>query len=217
VGDVRADQDRGAASIEHAGLTLLVMLLLLAGIAAAASGSLDGGRELGSALGRKLRCGARAPDPCWRDPLTDAYGRALGGAARALAPAPAAVAGPGGDSLLPVDFRYCRRASCAVPGPRSPALTASNRRTTAFVSVDDAGRSGGGVTINYWLYRPTLGWERVTRRLDAAAVAGHAAASLLETAVPVLVPLETLAGRNHYDFPRAEQPPWRWRVAGIYP
>jgi Flp pilus assembly pilin Flp len=213
---MRAD-DRGAASVEHAGLTLLVMLLLVAGIAAAASGSLDGGRELGSTLGRKLRCAARAPDPCWRDPLTDAYGRALGGAARALAPPAATVAGPGGDSLFSVDFRYCRRASCAAPGPRSPALTASNRRTTAFVSVDDAGRSGGGVTINYWLYRPTLGWERERRHLDAAAVARHAATPLLETAVPMLVPLETLAGRNHYDFPRTEEPPWRWRVEGVYP
>jgi hypothetical protein len=214
---MRADSERGAASVEHAGLTLLVMLLLVAGIAAAASGSLDGGRELGSTLARKLRCAARAPDPCWRDPLTEAYGRDLAGAVRALVPGPESVAGPGGTPLLPVDFRYCRRASCATPGPHSPALTASNRRTTVFASVDDARRSGGTVTISYWLYRPTVGWEQVRRRLDAAEIARHAATPLLETAVPVLVPLETLAGRNHYDFASAEEPPWRWRVESRYP
>jgi hypothetical protein len=191
------------------------MLLLVAGIAAAASGPLEGGRELGSTLARKLRCAARAPDPCWRDPLTEAYGRALAGAVRALAPAPTSATSPGG-AVLPVDFRYCRRASCAAPGPRSPALTASNRRTTAFVSVDDARRSVGMVTISYWLYRPTLGWERVRRRVESAGVAQRAATPLLETAVPTLVPLETLAGRNHYDFPLAEEPPWRWRVPGRY-
>jgi hypothetical protein len=214
---MRACSERGAASVEHAGLTLLVMLLLVAGIAAAASGSLDGGRELGSTLARKLRCAARAPDPCWRDPLTEAYGRDLAGAARALAPAPKSLAGPSGDLLLPVDFRYCRRASCAAPGPRSPALTASNRRTTAFVSVDDARRSGGAITLNYWLYRPTLGWERVRQRLESTEVARHAATPLLDAAVPALVPLETLAGRNHYDFASGEEPPWRWRVVSRYP
>jgi hypothetical protein len=213
---VHAADDRGAASVEHAGLALLVMLLLAAGIAAAASGPVEGGRELGSTLARKLRCAARAPDPCWRDPLTEAYGRALAGAVRALAPGPSPSAAPGGRALLPVDFRYCRRPSCALPGPRSPALTASNRRTTAFVSVDDARRSGGPVTISYWHYRPTLGWERVERRIDSAGVEQRSATSLLESAVPVLVPLETLAGRNHYAFTRAEEPPWRWKVAGSY-
>ncbi len=34
---------------------------------------------------------------------------------------------------------------------------------------------------------------------------------------PALVPLETLPGRNHYDFPASERPPWQWHVAGRYP
>jgi hypothetical protein len=214
---MRTRADRGAATVEHAGLTLLVAVLAVAGIAAAAAGPIDEGRELGSTLARKLRCAARAPDPCWRDPLTEAYGRALGGVVRALAPEPSALAGPGGSSLLPVDFRYCRRASCAAPGPSSPALTASNRRTTAFVAVDDTRRSGGAVEITYWLYRPTVGWDRVTRRADGAAIARHADTPLLDTAVPVLVPLETLAGRNHYEFATSEEPPWRWAVHSRYP
>jgi hypothetical protein len=214
---VRAGGQRGAASVEHAGLALLVMLLLAAGIAAAASGPLEGGRELGSAVARKLRCAARAPDPCWRDPLTEAYARSLAGAVRALAPAPEAVAGGNRVGLLPVDFRYCRRPSCALPGPRSPMLTASNRRTTAFVSVEDRRRADGEVTISYWLYRPTLGWERKRRWVASADVAAYADTALLESAVPVLVPLETLDGRNHYEFAPGEEPPWRWRVQGAYP
>src|SRR5215208_5503044 len=128
-----ATRERGAASVEHAGLALLIALVLLAGVA-----SLAGGRELGWAIARKLRCAPRLPGPCWRDPLTEAYGRPLGGAVRALAPVPAPA---GAEGLMPVDFRYCRSAGCALPG-ESPRLTASNRRTTAFVSVEDDRRSG---------------------------------------------------------------------------
>jgi hypothetical protein len=57
----------------------------------------------------------------------------------------------------------------------------------------------------------------VRRHIDSAGVAERAATPLLETAVPVLVPLETLAGRNHYDFGSGEEPPWRWRVESRYP
>jgi hypothetical protein len=137
--------ERGAATVEHAGLSLLIALLAIAGIAALAARPSDDGRELGFALARKLRCAAVGPGPCWRDPLTEAYGRSLAGAVRAVAPAPEARNG-----LLPVDFRYCRSASCASPGP-SPGLTASNRRVTAFTAVDDRRHSTGQLTITYWL------------------------------------------------------------------
>lgn len=194
-----------------------MLVLLVAGIAAAAAGPLDGGRELGSTLARKLRCAAVGPGPCWRDPLTEAYGRPLAGLVRALAPAPATSPGAGGAPHHPVDFRYCRRSSCAAPGERSPKLTASNRRTTAFVSVDDRRRADRSVTVTYWLYRPTLGWERRDREATSDDVATHARTPLLDDDVPILVPLETLAGRNHYDFPAREEPPWRWRVESRYP
>jgi hypothetical protein len=203
--------ERGAATVEHAGLSLLIALLAIAGIAALAARPSDDGRELGFALARKLRCAAVGPGPCWRDPLTEAYGRSLAGAVRAVAPAPEARNG-----LLPVDFRYCRSASCASPGP-SPGLTASNRRVTAFTAVDDRRHSTGQLTIKYWLYRPTLGWEREGVRIDAAALERLAPTELLDTAVPVIVPLETLDGRNQYDFAPGEEPPWRWQVESVYP
>jgi hypothetical protein len=214
---VWARGQHGAASIEHAGLALLIALLLLAAITAFAAGPpVEEGRELGSAIARKLRCAPRLPGPCWRDPLTEAYGRPLAGLIRALAPSPRALPGASGLGLVPVDFRYCRRESCAV-GPDGATLTASNRRTTAFTSVIDERRSGGSVEVTYWHYRPTLGWDRIVRVAGAAEIAAHASTPLLETAVPVLVPLETLAGRNHHDFPPGEEPPWRWRVEPVFP
>jgi hypothetical protein len=198
--------ERGAATVEHAGLSLLIALLAIAGIAALAARPTDDGRELGFALARKLRCAAVGPGPCWQDPLTVAYGRPLAGAVRALAPAPEARPG-----LLPVDFRYCRSASCASPGP-TPGLTASNRRVTAFTEVDDRRHSTGEVVITYWLYRPTIGWERQVERIDSAEVERLAPTQLLDTAVPAIVPLETLDGRNQYEFAPDEEPPWRWQV-----
>src|SRR4051794_25154676 len=249
--------ESGAATVEHAAISLLIALLIAATVAAVASGTRDGGRELGYALARKLRCAAVGPGPCWRDPLTLAYGRPLAGAVRALAPAPAARSG-----LLPVDFRFCRSASCAALGP-DPGHTASNRRVTAlaavddrhpaagsgllpvafgscrwascgargpapghpasngrvtaFVAIEDRRRSAGLAEIAYWLYRPTLGWERVVRSATSADVARLAATPLLDDAVPVLVPLETLDGRDQYDWPPGEEPPWRWRVESVYP
>lgn len=208
------DAQRGSASVEHAGLALLIALLVLGLLASIAAGPLDGGRDVASAIARKIRCAPRLPGPCWRDPLTEAYGRPLGGLVRALAPAPAPA---GSQGLLPVDFRRCRSVSCALPGPGSPRLTASNRRTTAFVAVYDERRSGSGVRVDYWLYRPSLGWEGVTRRASAADVARLASTPLLESQVPALVPLETLDGRDQLQFPPGEEPPWRWQVESVFP
>ena len=104
-----------------------------------------------------------------------------------------------------------------MPGER-PGLTSSNRRVSAFTSVVDRRRAGGQVEITYWLYRPGVGWTRVDatrqRRRTSPTIAST---PLLETANPRLVPLETLPGRNHYAFPRSEEPPWRWQVESVYP
>jgi hypothetical protein len=214
---MRARMEIGAASVEHVGLVLLIALLLLGGISAlAAAPPTEEATRLGSSLDRKIRCPARLPDPCWQDPLTEAYGRPVAGLVRALAPEPQPVAGGSGGPLLPVDFRYCRSESCAVPGDR-PGLTQSNRRVTAFTSVLDHRRSSGEVEVSYWLYRPGIGWDRAIRRGSSADVERYASTPLLDSANPILVPLETLYGRDHYDFPPAEEPPWRWKVPSVYP
>jgi hypothetical protein len=210
------DSQRGSASVEQAGLVALVALLLLAGIAAvAASGEIDAGRGLAGVLGRRIACAPRLPGACRHHPLVPAYGWPLARLARALAPAAGARPGPSGLPLVPVDFRRCRRESCAVSA--GPHLTASGRRTTAFTQVLDRRRTLGWVELDYWLYRPGLGWERIVRRASQAQVDAAAGVRVLLADDPNLVPLETLPGRNHYEFPASEQPPWKWRVHSLYP
>jgi hypothetical protein len=208
--------EQGSASVEQAGLTALIALLLIAAIAALAAGDgIDPHRSLGSKIARRIACTPRQPGACHHHPLVPAYGWPLARLVRALAPAPVAVAGPAGLLLVPVDFRRCRRQSCAVAA--GPHLTASGRRTTAFTTVDDQRRSLGWVEVTYWLYRPRLGWERIVRRADQAQVEAASDVRVLLGDDPALVPLETLPGRNHYDFPPGEQPPWQWRVEPRYP
>ena len=212
----RREMERGSASVEQAGLVALIALLLLAGIAAvAAGGKVDAGRGLAGAIAKKIACAPRITDACRHHPLVPAYGWPLARLARALAPAPAAEPGPSGLPLVPVDFRRCRRESCAVAA--GPHLTASRRRTTAFTELLDRRRSNGWVELTYWLYRPGLGWERITRRAGQAQIEAAADTAVLLKDDPALVPLETLPGRNHYDFPAGERPPWQWHIPGRYP
>jgi hypothetical protein len=202
--------------VEQAGLAALITLLLLTAIAAvAAEGEVDPRPALGGTIARRLACAPRLPGACHHHPLVPAYGWPLARLARALAPIPSALPGPSGLPLSPVDFRRCRSESCAVAA--GPHLTASGRRTTAFTQVDDRRRTLGWVELTYWLYRPGLGWERVNRRAGKAMVAAAGHVRVLETDDPALVPLETLPGRDHYDFPPGENPPWRWKVDSVYP
>jgi hypothetical protein len=210
------DSERGSASVEQAGLVALIALLLLAAIAAVAvGGEIDAGRGLAGAISKRIACAPRLPDACRHHPLVPAYGWPLARLARALAPAPEAELGPGGLPLVPVDFRYCRRESCAVAA--GPHLTASRRRTTAFTELIDRRRSAGWVEIVYWLYRPGLGWQRIARRAGQAQVEAASGTPVLLEDDPSLVPLETLPGRDHYDFPASERPPWQWHVQSRYP
>jgi hypothetical protein len=206
----------GSASVEQVALAALVALLLLAGISAiAAGGDVEAGRRLAGAIGKKIGCAPRLPDGCSHHPVVPAYGWPLARLARALAPPPSARLSPSGLPLVPVDFRRCRRESCAVAA--GSHLTASGRRTTAFTEIIDRRASTGWVEVVYWLYRPSLGWERLARRAAQADVEAAAGVEVLAENDPALVPLETLPGRNHYEFPPGERPPWQWRVAGRYP
>jgi hypothetical protein len=211
----RQASERGSASVEQAGLVALLALLLLATISTvAAGGKIDAGRSLAGTISKRIACAPRLPDGCRHHPLVPAYGWPLARLIRALAPLPVAKPGPTGLPLVPVDFRHCRRESCAAAGPH---LTASRRRTTAFTQIDDQRRSSGWIELTYWLYRPTIGWQRLARRATQADVEAAAGVEVLLEDDPALVPLETLPGRNHYEFPPGERPPWQWRVAGRYP
>ena len=195
---------RGAASVEYLALAGIVGLAIVVAIAAlVASPPRRGDRELGEMLARRIACNGRYPVPCGRNPLALAYGFPLGKLVRYLAPAPMSLHGE-----LPVDFRYCRQASCAATG-RDSGLTASGRRVTEFTSISDDRSAGGQVRVTYWLYRPGSPWQQIGRTAGAAEIAGASHLRLDIEDDPALVPLETLPGRDHYSFPMGEQPPWR--------
>jgi hypothetical protein len=207
--------ERGSASVEHAALVLLAAAVAIVAVSAARAVSEPGRTPpLVSELLRKQRCAVRYPGPCWEDPLKEAYGRAVAGAVRALAPAPLARAGPGGEPLVGVDYRRCRQPGCAVPlpGPEGAHLTVSNRRTAAFTAVRGDREGAETIEIEYWIYRPALGWELVRRRLAWEQVEALARTPLPDDADPKLIPLETLLGRDEARFPPAEEPPWRGKV-----
>jgi hypothetical protein len=216
----RAQGERGAASVEHVGLVALIALVALGVLAAVvAGGEIEAGRGVARSLAKKIACAPRLPDSCHHHPLVPAYGWPLARLVRALAPQPVAKPGPSGLPLVPVDFRRCRQESCAVPrsGPDAAHLTTSGCRTTAFTEVIDRRRSAGWVDIDYWLYRPTIGWEKVVRHGTQADVDAAAGTAVLLKDNPMLVPLEALPGRDQYDFPPGEEPPWQWHVRGVYP
>ncbi len=198
---------RGAASVEYVAVAGLVGLLIVAGLAAlVASPPRRADRELGEMLAHRIACAPRYPVPCGRNPLALAYGFPLGKLVRALAPDPGAVAGE-----VPVDFRWCRRPSCALAGS-DPGLTSERRRVTEFTAVEDRREAGGFVRITYWLYRPGLGWQSVVRLAGEPQVVAASAIRLNLEDDPALLPLETLPGRDHYQFPAGDEPPWRWKL-----
>jgi hypothetical protein len=198
-------------------LAALIALLLVAAIAAIAGGGgkLEAGRELAGAIGRRIVCAPHLPDACHHEAVVPAYGWPLARLTRAFSPAPEPLPAPDGLPLVPVDFRRCRSESCAVAA--GSHLTASNRRTTVFTQLLDRRRSDGTVELIYWEYRPTLGWRAVRRTATAADIAAASGTELLASQDPKLVPLETLPGHDHYDFPAAENPPWQWHVKARYP
>jgi hypothetical protein len=207
----------GSATVEQTGIVLMIALALagLIGYLWVGAGE-PPGRELGQRVANRIACGPRTPGTC-REPATaSAYGWPVARLLRYFAPLPMARPGPDGQSLVPVDFRYCQRPSCAVPAGSDGRLTTANRRTTAFTVVGDHRRSSGTIDLTYWLYRPGIGWEelhRIATRADVEAAAGEPVR--LEDS-PRLVPLEILPGRNHYDLPPGDIAPWRWKVTPIH-
>lgn len=167
------------------------------------------GRGLGTRIANRIACGPREPGVCRQHPAVSAYGWDLARTLRALAPDPTSRPGPGGLPLAPVDFRYCQRASCAVPGREG--LTTANRRFTLFTEVTRL-PDGEGWEFSYWFYRPSLGWERLRRRAGPAEIEAAAGTRVLLKDNPRLVPLEILPGRNHYSLPPGDEPPWRWQI-----
>jgi hypothetical protein len=212
---------RGSATIEQVGLVLLLAATFAALVAACLTGVVDPpGHGLGVRIANRIACGPREPGVCRQHPEVSAYGWDLARAVRWLAPQPTARSGPEGQPLGPVDFRYCQRPSCAVPSGDG-RLTTANRRLTLFTEVRRLGSGDNGTgaatwEITYWFYRPSLGWQRLVRQAGPAEIEAASGTRLLLEDSPRLVPLEILPGRNHYDLPPGDEPPWRWKVRPTY-
>lgn len=220
-----AGSDRGSATVEQVGIILLIAVLFATLVAIWLTGVKEPpGRQLGQRIANRIACGPRAPGVCRQHPSVSAYGWSVARAVRLLAPPVAAVSGPGGEALIPVDFRYCQRSSCAIPvtGSRGAELTTANRRSTFFTEVTrespgSGSGAAGSVRITYWLYRPSIGWEAIHRSAGPAEIEAAAGTRVLLKDSPRLVPLEILPGRNHYDLPAGDEPPWRWQVFPRHP
>jgi hypothetical protein len=66
--------------------------------------------------------------------------------------------------------------------------------------------------ITKCLYLPGQPWERIDRIAGPSEITAASSLRLSLEDDPVLVPLEMLAGRDHYRFPPGEEPPWRWSI-----
>jgi len=206
---------RGSASLEQIGIVLLIAAIFGGLVAVYLSGPGERpGHGLGIRIANRIACGPREPGVCSQHPAVSAYGWDLARAVRWLAPEPSARRGPDGTLLAPVDFRYCQRNTCAVPAGDGK-LTTANRRLTLFTEVDRL-PGAGTWQITYWLYRPTLGWERLVRLAGPAEIEAASGTRVLLEDSPRLVPLEILPGRNHYELPAGDEPPWRWKVKPKY-
>lgn len=211
----RPSETRGSATVEQIGIILmLAMLLAVLGAAYLAGAGDRPGHGLGTRIANRIACGPREPGVCRQHPTVSAYGWDLARAVRWLAPDPTSVTRPGGVLLGPVDFRYCQRPGCAVPAG-DDRLTTSNRRLTLFTEVRRL-KASEGWTIKYWFYRPSIGWELVERKTGPEEIQAASGTRVLLQDSPRLVPLEILPGRNHYDLPAGDEPPWRWKVRPVY-
>ena len=211
---------RGTASVEQVGVVLLVAAAFAVLIAVLLLGPKDPpGHGLGIRIANRIACGPREPGVCRQHPAVSAYGWSVARAVRFLAPSAFARTAPDGTLLVPVDFRYCQRPSCAMPAGDGK-LTTANRRLTMFTEIrrlpGAAGSSGASWEITYWLYRPSLGWERVIRLAGPTEIEAASGTRLLLEDSPRLVPLEILPGRNHYKLPAGDEAPWRWNVEPIH-
>lgn len=210
-----AGGERGSATVEQVGVLLLVAAAFVGLIWFQLSGPGDPpGHGLGIRIANRIACGPREPGVCRQHPTVSAYGWDIARTVRWLAPEPSARVGPEGSPLVPVDFRYCQRPSCAVP-TGDGRLTTSNRRLTLFTEVHRR-PDGPGATITYWFYRPSFGWARVDRLAGPAEIEAASGTRVLLKDSPRLVPLEILPGRNHYDLPPGDEPPWRWKISTIH-
>lgn len=141
-------EEHGQASVEWAGILLLVSLAL--GALAVAAPRVDG-RSYGGFVAHRFACAVRGGCDDGDAALADAYGETEAALVRAHAPN---LVYEAGERQVPVDYRRCRRTACAdAPDDRDldAHRTDEGARATVFTRVM---RRGGRTYIQYWFYYP---------------------------------------------------------------
>ena len=136
--------ERGQATVEWAGLALLVAIVLAVG----------GAVIHPPPLAQRIACAVLAGCHGEAAALEAAYGPDVGGLVRAFAPN---LVYARGTLTLPVDFRACRRHGCAdAPDTQGADVWRSDggRQATVFTHAVDRRGSGGDLYLQYWLYYP---------------------------------------------------------------
>jgi hypothetical protein len=155
----RLRSERGQAGVELVALVMLVALAL--GALVAAAPRLDG-RSLGGFLAFRVVCTIKQDCHDGDSALAEAYGARDAALVRELAPN---LVYEEGERQLPLDWRRCRRTSCA-EAPDEPDLDAhrthTGERATAFTRLI---RRGERTDLQYWLYYPhsTTTWASSDR------------------------------------------------------
>src|SRR3954464_9073297 len=140
---------QGQATVEWAGVVLLVALALGAAIAFAPA--VDG-RSFGSYLAHAVVCATRGDCARGRDALAGAYGSADAALLRRFAPN---IVYEPGTHTLPVDFRRCRSHRCSdAPDDRTLHVSRSGRTGTPATAFTHVLHRGGETFLQYWFYYP---------------------------------------------------------------
>jgi hypothetical protein len=157
-------EERGQATVEWVGLTLLLSLLLIGMLTL---GVRVPGFDLARLVASRILCAASLADGCGDEPLLiAAYGTEVGKLVREHMPT---LVFEEGSRAVPVNFRRCRDTSCG-DGAGEGLVHRTDRRlpVTAFVhvvdcraeaaerreaeGVDCSGARAGNLYISYWTY-----------------------------------------------------------------
>lgn len=146
--------ERGQASVEWSGLLFIVAIAFVAVMSFAAVIGLNHGRILGDTVLERILCAVRGGASCEREEeLAAAYGEDMAATVRDYAPE---IVYESGTQAMPVDFRLCRKPSCAdgYDLPATVSRTRAGLEATAFTHVIDNRDKDGNLYLQYWLYYP---------------------------------------------------------------